>query len=43
VIIRITPLSESVGSSLAPDRFRTALLVVFATTAVLLAMVGLYG
>jgi hypothetical protein len=43
VVDRFTPLGDFVGSSLAPDRFRTALLVAFAATALLLAVVGLYG
>jgi putative ABC transport system permease protein len=40
---RFVPLVDFVGSSLAPDRFRTALLVAFAATGLLLAIVGLYG
>jgi putative ABC transport system permease protein len=40
---RFAPLVEFVGRSLAPDRFRTALLVAFAATGLLLAVVGLYG
>jgi putative ABC transport system permease protein len=43
VIDRFVPLATFVTASLGPDRFRTALLVVFATTGVLLALVGLFG
>jgi predicted lysophospholipase L1 biosynthesis ABC-type transport system permease subunit len=43
VIDRFVPLGTFVRASLGPDRFRTALLVVFATTGVLLALVGLFG
>jgi predicted permease len=43
VVDRFTPLVDFVGSSLAPDRFRTALLVTFAATGLVLAVVGLYG
>jgi putative ABC transport system permease protein len=43
VIDRFVPLGTFVTASLGPDRFRTALLVVFATTGVLLALVGLFG
>jgi putative ABC transport system permease protein len=40
---RFPPLADFAGNSLAPDRFRTALLVAFAATGLLLAVVGLYG
>ena len=43
VVDRFTPLVDFVGRSLAPDRFRTALLNAFAATGLLLAIVGLYG
>jgi putative ABC transport system permease protein len=40
---QIAPLSELVGSDLAPDRFVTMLVSLFAMAAVTLAVVGLYG
>jgi putative ABC transport system permease protein len=43
VIDRFVPLRAFVSASLGPDRFRTVLLVVFATTGVLLVLVGLFG
>jgi putative ABC transport system permease protein len=43
VIDRIGPLASFVSASLAPDRFRTALLVAFATIGAGLVMVGLLG
>src|SRR5262249_38295001 len=42
-IARVRTLEELVSESVAPQRFRTLLLVVFAGAALLLAMVGLYG
>ncbi len=39
----IQPLRELVDSALAPDRFVTVLLTLFALTALLLAAVGIYG
>src|SRR3954469_1345665 len=43
VVDRFAPLVDFAGRSLAPDRFRTALLVAFSATGLLLAIVGLYG
>jgi putative ABC transport system permease protein len=43
VVDRFAPLAAFMDNSLAPDRFRTALLVAFAVTGLLLAVVGLYG
>jgi predicted permease len=43
VVDRFMPLTTFVDASLAPDRFRTALLIVFAVAGVLLVMVGLLG
>jgi len=39
----IQPLGELVDAALAPDRFVTVLLTLFALTALLLAAVGIYG
>lgn len=39
----VQPLGELVDSALAPDRFVTVLLSLFALTALLLAAVGIYG
>jgi putative ABC transport system permease protein len=43
VVDRFAPLENFMDNSLAPDRFRTALLVAFAITGLLLAVAGLYG
>lgn len=40
---RFLPMADFVRASLDPDRFRTVLLALFATTALLLGIVGLYG
>src|SRR5262249_5769055 len=40
---KIMPLTELLADSLAPRRFNTVLLVIFAATALLLATVGIYG
>lgn len=42
-IARVRTLDQLVGESVAPQRFRTLLLVLFAGAALVLAMVGLYG
>ncbi len=40
---KIAPLTGLLADSLAPRRFNTLLLTIFAATALLLAMVGIYG
>jgi putative ABC transport system permease protein len=40
---KIEPLNDLLTDSLAPRRFNTILLVIFAATALLLAVVGVYG
>jgi putative ABC transport system permease protein len=42
-VYNISPLEERIGDAFTENRLRTALLVLFATTALSLACVGLYG
>ena len=42
-VYAVRPLAEAMSGTLAPDRFRTALLSLFSMMALILAAVGLYG
>ena len=42
-IVSTVTMDEAVAASVAPPRFRTVLLVLFATTATLIATCGIYG